>query len=283
MVATSRFLRLIVEKPARLSAARHTVPAMSLQFDEHIRAESDRFVAALRDCDPQAAVPSCPEWNARDLAHHLAGVQLSWATVVRDRLSAPSPTDPAQPDSYDELLALVRRGTDELLAALAGTPDDVGVWTWAPDKTVGFIRRRQAHEALIHRVDAELATGSRTPLHPALATDGVAEVLGVMWGIVPDWATVRWDGPTGRVSTTDTETDWTVQVGHVSGTSPETGTTYTEEPGVRFVDAVDPPQFTITGAAADLDCWLWGRQPTGVVRVDGDAVAIERLVVDGLQ
>ena len=36
-------------------------------------------------------------------------------------------------------------------------------WTWSTDQTVGFIVRRQAHEALIHRLDAELTAGG----HPA--------------------------------------------------------------------------------------------------------------------
>ena len=34
------------------------------------------------------------------------------------------------------------------------------------DHTVGFIRRKQAHEALIHRIDAEVAAGNRTPMDP---------------------------------------------------------------------------------------------------------------------
>ena len=47
---------------------------------------------------------------------------------------------------------------------------------WADDKTVGYIRRRQAHEALIHRLDAELTAGAVTPLDPDLAADGVLRV-----------------------------------------------------------------------------------------------------------
>ena len=53
------------------------------------------------------------------------------------------------------------------------------VWSWANDQTAGFSYRRQAHEALIHRLDAELAGGERTAIDARLAADGVGEVLGV--------------------------------------------------------------------------------------------------------
>jgi hypothetical protein len=47
-------------------------------------------------------------------------------------------------------------------AFLAATAPSTPAWTWSEDHTVGFIRRRQAHEALIHRIDAEQAAGDRT-------------------------------------------------------------------------------------------------------------------------
>ena len=50
---------------------------------------------------------------------------------------------------------------------------------------MGFVRRRQAHEALIHRIDAELTAGRRTPVDPLLGADGVDEALRVMYGGVP--------------------------------------------------------------------------------------------------
>ena len=67
--------------------------------------------------------------------------------------------------------------------ALAGTADDVTVWTWLDtDHSVGFVRRRQAHEALIHRLDAELTAGVVTELDAGLATDGVLEAIEWMFG-----------------------------------------------------------------------------------------------------
>ena len=60
-------------------------------------------------------------------------------------------------------------------------------WTWSDDHTVGFILRRQAHEALVHRLDAEQAAGRGHELDAALAADGVHECLDVMYGGMPPW------------------------------------------------------------------------------------------------
>lgn len=118
-------------------------------------------------------------------------------------------------------------------------------------------QRRQAHEALIHRLDAELTTDTVTALDPGLATDGVLEAIGWMSGGPPGWATTTApDGPVGRLATTDTGARWVVQVGHWSGTSTNTGNTYTDEPTLLLVPG-GPLSFEITGTAGDLDAWMW--------------------------
>ena len=50
-----------------------------------------------------------------------------------------------------------------------------------------FIRRRQAHEALIHRIDAELTAGDRTPMDTDLSADGVDEALHFMDAGLRSW------------------------------------------------------------------------------------------------
>jgi hypothetical protein len=59
------------------------------------------------------------------------------------------------------------------------------------DLSVDFWFRRMAHETVIHRIDAELAVGSVTPIDEALALDGVDEVLDFLpllgsWPEVPN-------------------------------------------------------------------------------------------------
>ena len=61
---------------------------------EHIRDESQRFRDVLADCDPAAAVPSCPDWRADDLLWHLGEVQHWWTWMVVNR--------PKGPDDYPE-------------------------------------------------------------------------------------------------------------------------------------------------------------------------------------
>src|SRR6478735_6718875 len=172
-----------------------------LDFDDylrHLESDSARFREVLADCDPSAPVPGCPEWTAADLLWHLARVQWFWGTTIRTRPAAPEGDDddvagPERPTSYDGLLAAY----DEYSAALASELRDADptepAWSWSSEQTVGFTYRRQAHEALIHRLDAEQTAGQVTPLDPALAADGVDEALDVMFGGTPPWGTFTGD------------------------------------------------------------------------------------------
>ena len=101
-----------------------------------------------------------------------------------------------------------------------------------------------------------------TPLDAALADDGVAEVLGVMYGGAPEWGSFTGSGETIAVRMTDTGTDLLVELGKFSGTDPEDGKTYEDEDDIELRRRAAPtPIATITGTAADLDTWLWKRDP----------------------
>lgn len=245
-----------------------------MDFLAHIGTESALFVAALRECDPAARVPTCPDWTAADLLWHLGEVQHFWATIVRERRDSPPETEPDRPSEYADLLAFFDAYQDLLVAALADAADDVPVWTWTSDPahhTVGFIRRRQAHEALIHRLDAEATVGTASGVDAELAEDGVDEVLRVMFGNHPAWATWSPSGPVGRVRVEESGREWTFRVGGLSGTQPRTGTEYTDEPGILLLDN-DPdatPTFTVSGASTDLDAWLWNRPHRTEPTVEG--------------
>ena len=157
------------------------------------------------------------------------------------------------------------------------------MWTWLDaDHSVGFVRRRQAHEALIHRLDAELTAGAVTELDAGLATDGVLEAIEWMFGGAPGWATSTADGPVGRLATTDTGASWLVRVARWSGTSPNTQRTYANEPMLLLVDAGEP-SFEVTGTARDLDAWMWNRPTLSEIRRAGDTSAFETLIREGVQ
>jgi len=72
----------------------------------------------------------------------------------------------------------MRDGLDALTVALAEPTRRC--WTLAGPATAAWWRRRQALETAIHRVDAERALGPASPIDPALAADGVGEVVDVL-------------------------------------------------------------------------------------------------------
>lgn len=165
-----------------------------------------------------------------------------------------------------------------LLLALTGADPAEPVYMWAPDKTVGYIRRRQAHEALIHRLDAELTVGEVTPLDPQLAADGVQEVLSVMYGGCPPWGTFTPDSTVVHVVAEDTDLVVPVALGRFTGTDPDDGTAYDEDDlSVSAADSDATPVVTVRGRAEDLDAWLWHRRDDTAITVEGDSAAYHRL------
>ena len=260
---------------------------------DHLARESDRFAEVIALADPDAGVPSCPDWTAADLWWHLAEVQAFWAGIVREGLTEieqveklPDPPETRDPDALRELYA---RSTEQLRATLAEHPPATAVWTWSDDHSVGFIRRRQALEALIHRVDAELAAGDRTPMDPGLCSDGVDEVLRVMYGDHPSWGEFTPDpAATVRISASDTGVSWLVRIGRFVGTDPATGEDV-DEPDIGVSEHDDPTvpaEATVTGSAADLVCWLWHRPPTQPLRRSGDGAVLERfegVIAEGIE
>ena len=146
---------------------------------------------------------------------------------------------------------------------------------WAEDKTVGYIRRRQAHEALIHRLDAELTVGAVTPLDADLAADGVDECLAIMYGGIPeDWGTFTPTAAPVRFHLTDRpDADAAVQPGRFVGTDPDDGTAYDEDALGLVADA--EVAATVSGTADDVDAWLWHRRGDEALSFDGDPGAME--------
>ena len=250
---------------------------------DHLRRESSRFRDVLAGCDPAARVPACPDWDAADLLWHLTGVQWFWSRMVLGETDPEAVQERERPTAHADLLALFDECSAALADALASKDPADPAWTWAPEQTVGFIYRRQAHEALIHRLDAEQAAGQETPLDPRLAADGVEETIGVMFGGTPHWGTFTPGEQLLRVDCIDTDDHVWVRLGIFAGTDPDSGTTYADEPDVAVVD--DPgvePDCLISGPAGPLDAWLWRRGGDEQVDVTGDRAAYDafRAIVD---
>ncbi len=251
-----------------------------LTFDgylDHLRGESARFRAVLTECDPGARVPSCPDWSAADLLWHLTTVHDFWAGIISGRPSGPDEdrAEPERPASYDELLAAFDERSAALIGALEAADPAEPAWSWSDEQTVGFTFRRQAHESLIHRLDAEQAAGDVTPLDPELAADGVDEALAVMFGGKPPWGSFTplpaQVAQHVRVDLTDRDESVWVQVGHFTGTDPESGTHHEAIEDIAVVtDPGKEPDVVVDGPSAAMDAWLWRRGDDAEIRVAGD-------------
>lgn len=253
---------------------------------EAIERETRRFRECLAEAEPGTRVPSAPDWDVDDLLWHLGGgdVQHFWAWVIANRPEGPEDyPEPVRPEGRRALLAALDRGHEELMLRLRNADPDEGAWSWSADPrlhVVGFTARRQAHEALIHRVDAELAVGDRTPLDPALAADGVVECLEWMYGEHPRWGSYTDDGSRVLLHLSDVGRGVLLGLGRFSGQDPEGGDV--DEPDLVVLDpalhdAGHPLDVTITGTAEAVDLWLWGRAGAAVPEVEGDPDVADRL------
>ena len=252
------------------------------RYLEHLVSESELFANALGGVPADRPVPTCPDWTAIDLAHHLTQVQSFWTAVVsgplltRDQVQQVD--EPACASTLEQQVDDVRAASAALVAALAATPPATPAYTWSTEQTVGFTYRRQALEALVHRLDAELTAGVRTPMDPQLCADGVDEALRVMFGGCPQWGRII---PTGglpvRLFARDTGDAWLVSPARFTGTDPDEVSH--DEPDILVAEAdsdVVAPA-SITATAEDLLCWLWSRPTLAPVEQAGDEAALSAI------
>jgi uncharacterized protein (TIGR03083 family) len=148
--------------------------------------EAERILSLTRGAGSSAGKlrpPACPAWTLSDLVSHLGRVYAMVVTAIGtgptgtlERSAVPRrPEDQDPADWLEERLAI-------MLDGLRSLPDSARCWNFVdgPGGPVGFWWRRQAHETLIHRVDAEQACGLPvTPVSPEVAADGISELLGL--------------------------------------------------------------------------------------------------------
>jgi uncharacterized protein (TIGR03083 family) len=243
-----------------------------------VEAETGRFLEALVGVDLDAEVPSCPGWRAADLLWHLAEVHGFWAQIVDRLLEDPAEADELERPPDPALLAFATQRRAELLDALARRSPTERCWSWSElGDDVGWVARRQAHEALIHRTDAELAAGLPvTRPEAALAADGVDELIrGFLVG-VPEWASWTPDGTTVALACTDVEARYVLELGRMTGTSPTSGRSYDLDAAELRDDPSARAHAEVAGDAWDLDRWLWGRGEDTAVTITGTREVVTR-------
>ena len=262
-----------------------------LQHTAVISAETELFADAVVAADAAAPVPTCPDWTASDLLWHLTEVHAFWARILSsgvltdDDSEAVENDKPARPETADGIVALLRAETAALVAELDQRADEQPAWSWfGTDQTVGFTRRMQVHEAVMHRIDAELTAGREvTAVDPEVAEAGVLHAVDVMfawWGTLPGFTFTPTEGVVA-LTLTDRARTVLVHPGRWRGVG-QSGKSY-DQPGiVRVTDLA--PVGGFAGTAEQLDRWLWGRgdEPEG----DGDQAALDAVravVAEGIQ
>ena len=235
---------------------------MSIDYLAAIAADSER-IAVLASAHLQDQVPGCPDWKGLDLLVHVTEVQQFWAWVTRLGGATPNRAERPVFDESVDVVDAARLATTDLMAGYEQVGLDAPTWVWWTTDNQDIVRasaRRQAHEALIHRVDAEQTAGLESALDPDLAADGVAEFLERMIG---DVAPSSWSARSGliEIHATDVNQRWYVRV---------------DEAGARLdVQPEGPTLATISGPAYDLDLTLWRRSGWSTLTFEGDMDAIE--------
>lgn len=249
-----------------------------------LREEDARVLAVARGLEPDAPVPSCPDWTAGDLLWHLVEVQWLWGSIVAQRRTT-APDDeldadrPPRPPAIAGLVELLATTSRRLEDALERTDPATPLWSWSSNGgDAAWVRRRQAHEVLVHRFDAELAAGLPIgPTTPAIAHDGIDELVSEFLTGVPAWGRFTPSGRSVVVRTTDTGGSWGLSFGRMTGTSPRSGRDWDLPAAMPTDERSAGADAVVSGPSATLHSWLWGRAGGDGIDVDGDGTVFDEL------
>jgi uncharacterized protein (TIGR03083 family) len=234
---------------------------MDLDYLSAIESDANR-IAERAEAAPATRVPSCPDWDLAALAGHVGWVH-RMATAALTATGKPDlsqiPSAPA-----GEEVQFLRDGMEPLLTAMRTRKPDEPCWNFSGQhQFVDFWPRRQAHETLIHRWDAENAAGSAGELPATLAADGIDEWLGLFGAMRLRGKDTSAIGGSIHLHSTDAPGEWTL-------TFPESGPTVTQGHSKGDVAA--------RGSAQGLILMIWNRIPTDdpSFEVLGDRAVLER-------
>lgn len=235
-----------------------------MEVAEHVAAlrnDGALMAAAIEAAGASAPIPTCPEWTMRDLVLHQGEVH-RWATAHVTGNAGEPGADEADfvgplPDDRD-LVAWFEVGHAGLVDALTNAPADLECWTFlAAPSPLAFWARRQCHETGIHRADAQSASMAIAPFDPAVAADGIDELLTGF--VTRPKSKLRSDIPRSLgVAATDTGDRWRVRVSDHVETERGAG------------GAPGDADCMIQGTASDLFLFLWNRTARTTIEAEGD-------------
>ncbi len=246
-----------------------TLPAE--RYYAEIDASTAALAAIVGTSDPGLPIPTCPDWTMRHLATHLGRAQ-RWAGAIVATRSAEfiefrAVPDGRLPDEQSERARWLVTGAGKLVEALRDAGEDQ-VWAFGQSAPASFWARRMCHEAMVHRADAQLASGAEAVMRPDLAADAIDEWLTVMSGPIfgrPDPRLAAL--PPGRslhVHVTDLEPGGEWLIRHTAD-------------GIKVGREHGAGDVAVSGQADDVLLVLLGRRPASddAVRVFGDHELLE--------
>jgi uncharacterized protein (TIGR03083 family) len=161
--------------------SRPSTPTAGLGFVEDYAAAVERFAVAVGWADLRSSVAACPGWSVYDLVVHLGNIHAWAATIVETGESAAESNDEPRSTKPRSVSEWYFAKAEDLYQVLRQTPPQKPCWNFvfgAGDAE--FWQRRQLHETTMHQVDLDVAAGRSTDISPAIAADGIDELLTVM-------------------------------------------------------------------------------------------------------
>lgn len=236
------------------------------------------FGAALAVVDSRTPVSTCPGWTIYDLAVHLGNVHSWAATVVETGRMAVDQNDRPMHRRPRALADWYQGKAGDLIEVLRICDPASPCWNFAFGQgETSFWPRRQLHETTIHAIDLAMASQQAYDVVPAIAADGIDEVLRVF---LPR---MRMRGHAATLTaplsilTTDTGHAWTVRPGRLDAVPTQQAAPDVSEGEERGADVV-------SGDAASVYRLLWKRQPTtgSLVGFHGDQARIQAFLASRL-
>ncbi|TDD34436.1 maleylpyruvate isomerase family mycothiol-dependent enzyme [Nonomuraea terrae] len=231
--------------------------------------ESDRLMKDLREQtaglaraaaagDPEATVPTCPEWRLSDLVAHIGQAPRWAADLVRKAAPLPIPdpreVDPGAPAGWERWLT---DGAEELIEAVGDAGEHAEVWSVVGMVPPAFWLRRMLNDITVHHYDAAAATGAPFEISAELAADVITEGMELLSApaaedFKPELAELRGSGECLAIRPYDAE-------GWLISRTPD---------GPRWERASGDGDVTVRGPAAELMLVLTGRVPAREVTGD---------------
>jgi uncharacterized protein (TIGR03083 family) len=213
-------------------------------------AEIAAMAAVLDGVDMATPVPSCPGWDLAELTRHTGRVHRWVRHIVATRATEfvrwkDVPMD--MPNTDEHLAAWLAAGAGPLVSELSVDPA-THVWSFTTQPTVGWWGRRQLHETLVHRADAELALGRDPVVDTEIAIDGIDELVSGLLPFTGAPAKLTELGRSGasvHFHTTDGPGEWTVVL---------------TDGGFTVTPQHQKSTAAVRGSATDLLLLLWNRR-----------------------